>query len=485
MKKLLFATALVASAAAFADGEPTALNAISFEGYSAGATLVNGEGEQEEAGGDKTYNYFCYIGDADGSSVKAFGGENVAAPDITRPFYFASAQTNAKYLDLSTEGGVLWRSINAVSGSGTSCALGSEQEVGSGGLFLDTLVQFTPTEDGGTPELTTGVDKLAIWLNVDTSVTPSVTNLMVQANLYDFGEAPSATPTTFTLVASNNLTTVVAGQWYRLTVKAIPNVMNTDENGVIPAFEIYIDGVPMYATTAQFTSGMVTTLTGMNALSEAAAAAIAANKLFPSLAQMGNQGDTPTLQAVGFKGSGALDDIVWTTEDPFANAPGPAAEYQVTINDSPVPVTPTADDLAAVQAAVVAGGGTLDVTDVAAVNAALAAPIGSTSIPSWQALFLGLPPTEAGLESFKIDSISFNEDGNVVVTLPSTVDPKTGRGVNITIKLQSADTPDATSWTDVESATGTTFAPVTPGSTDTKKFYKVVVEFAASSAQSN
>ena len=73
----------------------------------------------------------------------------------------------------------------------------------------------------------------------------------------------------------------------------------------------------------------------------------------------------------------------------------------------------------------------------------------------------------------------------MVVELPDTVDPKTGRGVDITIKLKAADTPNAapTDWADVESASGTTFAPFAPGSTDTKKFYKVVVEFAGSSAQ--
>ena len=124
-------------------------------------------------------------------------------------------------------------------------------------------------------------------------------------------------------------------------------------------------------------------------------------------------------------------------------------------------------------------------TDVAAVNAAMAAPIGTTGIPSWQALFLGLPPTAAGLESFKIDSISIGADGKVTVALPASVDPKTGRGVTITLKLKAADTPNAApaDWTDVESASGTTFTPFAPGSTDTKKFYKVVVEFAGSSAQ--
>ena len=477
MKKLMFVTALVASAVAFADP----INAISFEGYSADATVGNTADTPDTSGGDNGM-YFYFDSTDDGSSVKAFGSGDVAAPQITRPLFFASASPNANYLELSTEGGVLWRSINTLtsdtSGETPTYDLGNAKAIAATGTYFDSLVQFTPTEDGGAPELESA-DKLAIWLNVDSN---QQTNLQVRANLYDFGEAPSAAATTFTLVASNNLKTVVAGEWYRLTVKAIPNVMSTDENGVIPAFEIYIDGVPMYATTPQFTSAMVTTLTGMGVLSADMSAAIALNKMFPSLAEMGAQGSTPTLQGVGFKGSGAIDDIVWTEDDPFAGGTG-GDDYKVEIAGSDVIVTPSAEDLAAVQAAVIAGGGTLDVTDVAAVNAALAAEIGSTGIPSWQALFLGLPPTEAGLESFKIDSISIGADGKVTVTLPNSVDPKTGRGVNITLKLKSADTPNAASWSDVESATGTTFAPFAPGSTDTKKFYKVVVEFAATPAQ--
>ena len=48
----------------------------------------------------------------------------------------------------------------------------------------------------------------------------------------------------------------------------------------------------------------------------------AANKLFPSLAEDPNVLEDVTLTAVGFKGSGALDDIVWTTEDPFPGGSG-------------------------------------------------------------------------------------------------------------------------------------------------------------------
>jgi hypothetical protein len=177
-----------------------------------------------------------------------------------------------------------------------------------------------------------------------------------------------------------------------------------------------------------------------------------------------------------------VTDATSGTVTTYTAAAAGGADYQVTIGSDDVVITPTAEDLAAVQAAVVAAGGTLDVTDVAAVNAALDTVI-TNGVKVWEALFLGLPPTEAGLESFKIDSITVGTDGNVTVALPAGVDPKTGRGVTITLKLKAADTPNAApaDWTDVESADGKTFAPFTPGSTDTKKFYKVVVDFAGSS----
>ena len=89
MKKLMFATALVASAAAFADG-PTALNATSFEGYnSVDGSFLSDKGDVGEGGGAK---YFYYDGDSDASLVKAFGGDNLAVPGITRPLYALLSQ---------------------------------------------------------------------------------------------------------------------------------------------------------------------------------------------------------------------------------------------------------------------------------------------------------------------------------------------------------------------------------------------------------
>ena len=342
MRKLMFTTALVASAAAFADP----LNAISFEGYDADATFTIGQAEKNEDRSTKsegTYGYFFYQGDTDGSSVKEFASGDVASPNITRPLYFADATPKAKYLELSTEGGILWRSINTLnmdnSGGVPVYDLGDAKAIAPDGTYLDTLVQFTPTEDGSGPTDITADDKLVIWLNVDQQ--SGATNLMVKAKYYFFNGQIDASETNYVLTAVTGTKNVVAGEWYRLTIKAIPNVMSDDTQGVLSVFEIFIDGVQMCATMAPFDAsegGFGTMLRTM--VPEALLSAYDANALFPSLAPYGNTGDTPTLQGIGFKGSGALDDIVWTEEDPFNVL---AAGFTLTWPDGVTPVSYTID----------------------------------------------------------------------------------------------------------------------------------------------
>ena len=463
MKKLLFAIAGAASFAALAADPSAGANDISlvgFESYTVDATVIGATDD-----GQSGTSLWSATGD-DASLVKSYGGDNAAAPSITEPRPFAG-ETNTKYLALDTNGSELKRDIQAG---------GSALAVAAAGTYIDTLVQFTPSESAPSADDLSGA-KLAIWLGV----VNNVTNLYVQGCSWDDDSGFASTEQAFALSGK----TIEPGTWYRLTVKAIPNILGEETGSRISAFQISVDGTDMTLAASPFSAAVLTMLEESGDAAWASAdiqTAFAANKLVPAIQEeIGTYGDTVTLTTVGFKGTGALDDFVVTTEAPTFTPAG-GDDYKVEIAGSDVVITPQEGDLAAVQAAVIAGGGTLDVTDVDAVNAALAAPIGTTGIPSWQALFLGLPPTEAGLESFKIDSISFDEDGNVVVELPDSVDPKTGRGVDITIKLKSADTPNAESWADVESASGTTFAPFAPGSTDTKKFYKVVVEFAGSSA---
>lgn len=366
MKNLTFALACASTFALFA-----AIDApkADFEGYAAGAKV------SDEVEPDSQSVYWLYdgaSGSEDGSTVKAYGGENLPAP----------AAGGQNYLELSTEGGTLWRSLAAgnTHGEGIGGRLGAAQALPAGGLYIDTMVQFTPTEDGGAPE-TTGGDKLAIWLNVETGegLETPVTNLCVKANAYTLGEAgPMAAATTFPLVpADGSALSINPGTWYRLTVKAVANALATDENGIIPAFEIRVDGALMKAA-----SGLPFSEFFGEFVAEGLQAAYGQNALFPSLQEMGGAGASITLQAVGFKGSGALDNLAFSETEP---QPTPGPEFAVNWGESGVTAVwgatpPTAAELAAIQAWATVNG--LSAAQVAGETGAAAYLLGMTTVPS-------------------------------------------------------------------------------------------------------
>lgn len=366
MKNLTFALACASTFALFA-----AIDApkADFEGYAAGAKV------SDEVEPDSQSVYWLYdgaSGSEDGSTVKAYGGENLPAP----------AAGGQNYLELSTEGGTLWRSlaVGNTHGEGIGGRLGAAQALPAGGLYIDTMVQFTPTEDGGAPE-TTGGDKLAIWLNVETGegLETPVTNLCVKANAYTLDEAgPMVAATTFPLVpADGSALSINPGTWYRLTVKAVANALATDENGIIPAFEIRVDGALMKAA-----SGLPFSESFGEFVAEGLQAAYGQNALFPSLQEMGGAGASITLQAVGFKGSGALDNLAFSETEP---QPTPGPEFAVNWGESGVTAVwgatpPTAAELAAIQAWATANG--LSAAQVAGETGAAAYLLGMTTVPN-------------------------------------------------------------------------------------------------------
>lgn len=366
MKNLTFALACASTFALFAAID---VPKAGFEEYETGAKVANAV----EPGSQFTYwLYEGASGSEDGSTVKAYGGENLPAP----------AAGGQNYLELSTEGGTLWRSlaVGNTHGEGIGGRLGAAQALPPGGLYIDTMVQFTPTEDGGAPE-TTGGDKLAIWLNVETGegLETPVTNLCVKANAYTLGEAgPMAAATTFPLVpADGSALSINPGTWYRLTVKAVANALATDENGIIPAFEIRVDGALMKAA-----SGLPFSEFFGEFVAEGLQAAYGQNALFPSLQEMGGAGASITLQAVGFKGSGALDNLAITEAEP---QPTPGPEFEVDWGTSGVTAVwgatpPTADELTAIQAWATANG--LSATQVSGETGAAAYLLGMTKVPS-------------------------------------------------------------------------------------------------------
>ncbi len=324
MKKLMFVAAIAASAAAFADP----INAIGFGGYGStvynGTIGANGQPEYDEAGNEKTaLRYFFFDGESNSSVVT---NEQAGFIHAKHTANFATA-TDANYLALDTEGGTLWRSINTISESGTPVeyGLGTAQPVAATGTYLDTLVQFTVTEDEA-PTLG-AEDKLAIWLQADNGTT----NLMVAAGYFDSSDA-FVSNKVFALKG----VVIQPGEWYRLTVAAIDNIFtDADEAGYrIAAFTIRIDGTVMTTDNemtvhADAYSGWI-----KDYLSAEMQGKVEGGSVFLSRIQGETDDQTGaflpnTLQGVGFQGTGAVDEIVWTEEDPF-----PAAVVEFTLTYS-------------------------------------------------------------------------------------------------------------------------------------------------------
>ena len=378
MKKLTFALACASTFALFADID---VPKADFENYTeeTGWTVAN----KVEPGSQSTYwLYEGASGSEDGSTVKAYGGENLSAP----------AAGGQQYLELSTEGGTLWRSlaVGDTGAEGIDKKLGAAQALPANGLYIDTMVQFTPTEDGGAPETADG-DKLAIWLNVDSSGAAPVTNLMVKAAQWDDnGAASSFVEKTFVLTGAGDIN---PAKWYRLTVKAIADCdqrmkKNQGYDTAITGFQIFLDGSkePLKATEDTFTAGYLALAKDagewgwlQQGQDDDVINLMESKTLFPSL--MGAE-TAATLQAVGFKGSGALDNLAITEAEP---QPTPGPEFEVDWGASGVTAVwgatpPTADELAAIQAWATANG--LSAAQIAGETGAAAYLLGMTKVPS-------------------------------------------------------------------------------------------------------
>lgn len=308
MKKLLFACVCAATVAAFADP----LNYIGFEGFTAGTTGIGEKNDHGIGGGDDIFfMYESANGSTDGSTVKAYGvDENLPLFDYNGRWGVPAAfrdETLAqqKYLELSTEGGTLWRSATVTTGDAGERLLGEGWSMTDyPTLYVDTMVQFTPTEDGETPTVNETADRIAIWLNVDaTNEDNPVTNLCVYALQLGDGTSDKVKYTV------NNFN-VNPGAWYRLTVKAVADVTGGQK---YPGFMIYIDGQLLKSDKPGITEDFLGVLEGEGYVTAAEATDIRNGSVFPSL--LGKE-RTPKFTGVGFKGSGAIDDFQIDSETP-------------------------------------------------------------------------------------------------------------------------------------------------------------------------
>ena len=260
MKKLIVSMVATASIALVAKAD--VLNGTSFENYQGengfqvgldDSGLPNGNGELYWSGGDDAQFEFI----------------EVAAGDKTvRPKYW-DGKADAQALAIDTDVALARHVANKDAGP---------QAIGNG-LYFDSMVQFTATTDAPQVEANTS-DKLVVWLKEieGTEGQLSTYKLCVTAGVWD--SLGHITVTEFE--NTNQEIAVSPDEWYRLSIS-----VSADEDGY-PLFEVRVNG-------KLFAAGDV-------------------NK-FMSLAYEAE--DAKTITSVSFQGKGAIDDLVWTTEDPF------------------------------------------------------------------------------------------------------------------------------------------------------------------------
>ena len=320
MKKLLFAIVGAAAFSAFAaDPDPSQdwrqgdIDVLGFENFDLTNPNVTGAViNRDDTGVEGTSKWSCSGDDA--SLVKTYGSEDVTAPNIKEPDLFASQNGGDNYLALDTNGSELQRAIPAAG-----------QAIAADGTYIDTLIQFTPSESA--PTDLNGA-KIAIWLGVENNVT----NLCVQGACYTLveGQFNFTTPQKYTLSG-----TYEPGTWYRMTIKAVSSLLNGMEGQYLPGFVISVDGQTLTTVESAADAAAYSYLTStIGEGAEAFTPVSGANKdllddkqFIPSLA-VSAMDIAPTLTAVGFKGTGALDDFVVTTAAPdFTPA---AIDFQLT-----------------------------------------------------------------------------------------------------------------------------------------------------------
>ena len=304
MKKLMIGL-VAASATIFAFGGLP--SGTSFEDYATGektiAQLTDYEDDGVQTSGDR---YWFYEGD----KTAAIGAITNGTPDApSRPAQFAG-NSNLQYLDLTASDAtnVLYRAVNSVSSEDVvSVATLAGQTIGNG-LYLDTLVKFTPGELTSL-ELGDG-DKIALTYVEETDDEDNdgkvLSNIVVRAG---YVNGSTITPVNYVM---NPIPGFSAAGWHRLTVRAI----NVDHEKAPVGFVVYVDDVEVTYDLEQEPGDS-------DYLAALAGNSIVANYLYntekhafiPSAVSSEDVG-FDALHAVGFKGNGCVDDISFTATPP-------------------------------------------------------------------------------------------------------------------------------------------------------------------------
>ncbi|NLF22508.1 MAG: hypothetical protein GX590_05040 [Lentisphaerae bacterium] len=216
---------------------------------------------------------------------------------FTATSYPMPATNHSMVLQLNTEGGTLTNALSAPESFDTQ------------NLYVDTMVQFVPSED--LPDLSAddGIKIAAYAYITEVSESVATTNLAVYHGIYDSFGVFSVTNTVVTDLP------VIVGDWYRLTIELEHN----NDVGA-QASKISVNGIPVTNANAYSADWAA------NLLDEEQMAPDGGDWFLSAAAS-----DVTSVSTVQFKGTGYIDDLVVTKVAPVFGEPSPQAEpYRVT-----------------------------------------------------------------------------------------------------------------------------------------------------------
>ena len=166
-----------------------------------------------------------------------------------------------------------------------------------GDVVIDGMMRFTATDDDSVPSLPDG-SKFALWLYG----SGAATNLRVTA-------AGNATKTVAAYVATNYCLNVssdelYAGEWCRVTVRAIPSITTRSGERTLMGFVVFINGKPAACADPDYRRRFPDL-----PFNEVAEALIDLKLLFPSIRRSGYSVDSGRLASLDFVGNMHLDEL--------------------------------------------------------------------------------------------------------------------------------------------------------------------------------
>lgn len=358
--------------------------------------------------------------------------------------YETVVDNNTRYLTLDTEGNRVCRTIDLRQ----NCTAAPSSRPIFGTIYFDSLVQFTVNEDDE-PTMQEG-DKLAVWLQGG-----ETTNLVVTAGFVD--DQGTVTKTNYVIDAS--VVSVEPGTWYRITIGAANLIDGAETDNGYLGFTIRIDGNYVTTTQEKMTQNDAKGCLGAM-LTSGTPATISATempKLFPSLVK-GGSGTVgcDQLSYVGFEGTGAIDNLLFTDENPVRSSNPTvdgvevdATNVFITARSNKPIVYPTAPTITTNGEGVVSigfAGTSVDVPEWYDVSSAdgltVNLTLNSNALPTIGATNVTVGEETEAKEAIEVDATTFT------ATLTST-------STKLYYGLKVAASPNAAEWTAGELKQGT------------------------------